>query len=277
MNPATTFRRRPTGDNGMASRKLTGPLFAALCALALGPVPAQDAADPAAEATTTEATPTPAPAGAPAPKIEATVEEINSMIGLPSTASLARESDEDPAKPKSMFTDDTSILAVFGEKPSFVYFPEGVDPMVIPWVRQQIIAQELLDKARVLAAAGDDQKAMATLQEILDKYVATPSAQDARRELDVIRARISEPTGTTTAAVTPEDQKIQLPKAVADNTKGIFYFGGAGSQVVIFDEILGVGDRVPKYANVTIKDIQPGLVVFEFQGRQFEVQVDGSL
>ncbi len=262
--------------------------LAAAIALSLGTLAwpacltAQDAGTtaPPAEATSTESASVPAPAaGGPMPKIEASVEEIQRLIDLPSTAQLGLESDEDPTKPKTMFADTKAILDVFGEKPVFVYFPEGVDPMIIPWVRQQIIAQELLEKGRILAAAGDNQKAMAIFQEILDKYAATPVAPDARRDLDIVRKRVQSEaeTGGPIQVADPTQPEVTLPKAIADSTTGIFYMGPTGSQVIIFDEIVGVGDRVPRYANVVVKEIQPGLIVYEFQGKKFEVTVDGSL
>lgn len=270
----------------MRRHRFAPALLLAIGAFAWTPLLAQgDGApptDPPAEAATTEApggTP-PAPAGmTPPPKIEASVEEIQRLIDLPSTAQLGLESDEDPTKPKTMFVDTKSILEVFGEKPVFVYFPEGVDPMIIPWVRQQIIAQELLEKGRVLAAAGDYEKAMAIYQEILDKYAATPVAPEARRELDVVRRIVTQNAAAEggVQVTSPDQPEVMLPKAIADSTTGIMYMGPRGSQVIIFDEIVGVGDRVPRYANVTVKDIQPGLIVYEFQGKSFEVTVDGSL
>lgn len=269
----------------MRRHRFAPALLLAIGAFAWTPLFAQgDGApptDPPAEAATTEApggTP-PAPAGmTPPPKIEASVEEIQRLIDLPSTAQLGLESDEDPTKPKTMFVDTKSILEVFGEKPVFVYFPEGVDPMIIPWVRQQIIAQELLEKGRVLAAAGDYQKAMAIYQEILDKYAATPVAPEARRELDVVRRIVTDrgPEGGTPILANPDQPEVTLPKAVADATTGIIYHspGGLPSVVVIFDDPIPVGGRIPRYSSITVAEIQLGLVTFEFQGKRFDVQID---
>ena len=226
----------------MRRHRLATALLLASGAFFCAPIFAQDAGatanDPPAEAATTEApAATPAPPTMPPPKIEASVEEIQRLIDLPSTAQLGLESDEDPAKPKTMFQDDKSILDVFGERPVFVYFPEGVDPMIIPWVRQQIIAQELLEKGRVLAAAADYQKAMAIYQEILDKYAATPVATEARRELDIVRRIVTEqgPDGGTPTLANPDQPEVTLPKAIVDSTTGILYMGPTGSQVIIFD------------------------------------------
>ena len=259
--------------------------LAALLAFPLAVVHAQDeevATDEttAAEDVAAEATPTPAPGGK-APVIEATVDDIDRLIALPEGGKLSAESDEDPNNPKAIFKDASIREAVFGERPTFVYYPDGLDPMIIPWIRQQIVAQELLEKARLLENAADWNKAMETYQVIVDNHAATPSINEGRAGLERVRAIIlaqQTPDGKDrTTEIVPPEGKVELPKAIADATSAIYFFGSTGSQVIIFDEILSVGDKVPRHSNVVVKSIEPGLVTFQYQGREFPIQVDGSL
>jgi len=234
------------------------------------------AEDVAAETEETAATTT----GGKAPVIEATVDDIDRLIALPEGGKLAAESDEDPANPKAIFKDANIRAEVFGESPVFVYYPEGPDPMIIPWIRQQIVAAELVEKARLLEAAGDVNKAMETYQVVVDNHANTPSIGEARIGLERARLAILQRDSgneTPTLIENPKGTQIELPKAVADATSAIYYFGASGSQVIIFDEILSVGDKVPRHSGVVVKDIQPGMVTFQYQGREFPIQVDGSL
>jgi hypothetical protein len=257
--------------------------LAALLAFPLAFSYAQDEAaaddETTAEDVVAEETPAVTPGGK-APVIEATVDDIDRLIALPEGGKLAAESDEDPANPKAIFKDANIRAEVFGESPIFVYYPDGPDPMIIPWIRQQIVAQELLEKARLLEQAGDNPKAMETYQIIVDNHANTPSIAEGRMGLERTRIkilnantdRIGDPPPET-----PTGTQIELPKAVADATSAIYYFGSAGSQVIIFDEILSIGDKVPRHSGVVVKDIQPGMVTFQYQGREFPIQVDGSL
>ncbi|MDX2177854.1 MAG: hypothetical protein SF028_15435 [Candidatus Sumerlaeia bacterium] len=267
--------------------RATAPL-AGLFALALAAaVPAQESEWELEQRTMREAAAQeqrqPAAGASAAPATEASVEELQRLLNLPRGARLGSELDEDPSNPRDIFQDAAMRQRALGERPRFIYFPEGPDPMIIPWVRAQIIAQELLDRARALEQLGDLPAAEATLVEIVDKYPTTPSATPARTSLAAVRAKIAAGAnaGTETAETGPSiepppETQVVLPDEVRNNSFAV-YFRGERNQVLVFDDILVEGDRVPRFAGVIVKRIEPGKIVYEYQGEEFEVEVDGSL
>jgi hypothetical protein len=181
--------------------------------------------------------------------------------------------------------DQETIREIFGEKPRFIYFPEGVDPMIIPWQRARIIAEELFEEATVAAANKDFAKAEQILTEIRQRYPETEQGQMAPNELvRVAKLRQEEenkakPQGEKPPEVVrgpePDGQRTaELPDWIRNNTTGIML--SDDKTVIVGDDFLAVGQSVPRYPTVRVKSINASEVTFVYQDKEFTLEVDGS-
>jgi hypothetical protein len=208
-----------------------------------------------------------------------TISEIESTIDLPAAARL-KESQEDPKNPKAAFTKD-QLAEIFSDTPKFIYFPEGVDPMIIPWVREQIVAEELAAEALVAFNARDFDLAEAKWTEIREKYPNTTQGQEAARQIAGIieareRAQRPDAPPVTRPEAPVEQAVVELPTWIRQNTNGVLLQESGDNIVVVGNEFLRVGDAVPRYAGVTIKAISASEVTFSFQNKEFVHEVVGT-
>ncbi|CAN5228875.1 hypothetical protein BH09SUM1_BH09SUM1_11680 [soil metagenome] len=255
--------------------KNTRFLFASLLASAViggATVSAQMGTAPASTdaATMADAEPTPTPI-ALQPRMMNSAGELQQMINLPTTATL-KESEEDPAKPKSVF-DGKDLEKIFGSR--FIYYPEGVDPMIIPWVRERIVAEELFTEAQVAETNSDWNKAESLYKQVRELYPTTEAAgkvPDALQALEIKRPG-AEPI-VDGGIQPPVDGKVGLPEWIKKNTSGVMI--QKDPVVIIGNDFLKVGDPVPRFSSVHVKAITPSEVVYEYQGKEFPVQVVGS-
>lgn len=263
-------------------------VLAAIAALALVPAAhAQDEAPtdaPAAEVPAEDAPAETAPEEeAPAP--EATegsvpLDRIAELIALPPGAQLGREADENLENPgRGVFGDESVAKQILGEKPRFIYYPKGADPMIIPWVRDAIVAAEKFADAEKAIAAGQLETARDLLKEIATKFPDTAEAKKAPDLVAQLDRRIQDinnpPEGGVTTIARPDDTGAELPKDVRERTNGVVF--SANPRVLVFDFILAEGDRVPRYPGIRVKKITESEVIYEFQGKDFPVPVDGRL
>lgn len=212
--------------------------------------------------------------------LDASVSELEQLIGAPGGVRI-REFQEDLENPPNLFDSDERIQDIFGDTPRFIYFPEGVDPMIIPWVRERIVAEELFEEARVATANQDWERALGILAEIRENYPNTEHGQRAPAELARVQGlRDAERAPTTETAepdlpVAPEAQQVVLPNWIAQNTNGVML--SEDPIVIVGNDFLRIGDRVPRYSSVIVKAISESEVVYEFQNQDFAVEVVGTL
>lgn len=253
--------------NDRARRGLRFLPIAALAFGVAGAVFAQDALTPVESDPANDA---PIPEPETTASVEASVDDIQSLINLPPTGQLGKESDEDITKHANIFANTGS------QEMKYIYFPEGVDPMIIPWIREQIVAAELMEKAKALEAAKDYSQALVIVQEVAEKYPETPEGRNA----PTVRSRIqgilaAQASGSSQVTIErPPEGDVELPTPVRINTNGIIVMGSK-PKVLVFDFILGEGDTVPRYTAVRVKKITEGEVTYEYQGQEFKIQVDG--
>lgn len=262
------------------SKHLLAPLAALL--LLAGAVPAQDAEAPAEGAPAAEnAESTVAPEGA----VEDTVPELEALIALPPMARLGRESDENLGKPRNLFESEEARRSLLGDNPRFIYVPEGTDPMIIPWVREAIVAGELLADAekifREAAPNGDrdaGKRALDKLVEIRTKYPQAVVAQAAATLEAQVTAFVSAQSDDPTTSRPINPIRKDLPPWVPSNTTGILLDLEDPSQsiVLVGDYILRVGDALPRYTNVKVKEIRAQQVVYDYDGSEHLVQVKSN-
>jgi len=215
----------------------------------------------------------------PAPGAES-VSELQQLVNLPLTATIGKEYMEDPKAVTTIFKDDETIKRIFGKAPPFIYFPEGVDPMIIPWIREKIKAEEMLEDAKIALANKDFDKSVALLKRLQEELPNTVEGQGAASEI----ARVNKAKEDSLVAATPKGEEELpespiisepvLPKWVSDNTTGVLI--SPVPQVLVGNDFLGVGDSVPRFRGVTVKAIRNAEVVYLFNQKEFTLQVDGS-
>lgn len=216
---------------------------------------------------------------------ELSVGELQQMLNLPPSARIRKEYQEDLENPPSLFElgDEEAILDLFGKKPPFVYFPVGVDPMIIPWVRARVIAEELFEEASVAIANKDFEKAEDILTEIREKYPETEVAPQVPQQLQRVRSLIAQskepgvtptPTPTRDTGPSPGTEETILPPWVRENTTAVMI--ADKRTVMVGNDFLTIGEAVPRYPSIRVKEITTQEVIFDFQDKEFTVTVDGS-
>lgn len=219
-----------------------------------------------------DAVPTPADSAQPATDIS--VSDIEQLINLPISSSI-KEYQEDTNKPKSLFDSQTEIDRIFQKtKPQFIYFPEGADPMIIPWVRERIIAQEKFEEATIATANKDYDKAIAILKEIREKFTNTEEGQKAPAEIDKVMAMKADVGGPGPPPPGPQPTVTELPPWIKTNTSAVLL--SANSTVLVGNDFLREGDAVPRYPGVKVKAITDSEVVYLYQDKEYVVEVVGS-
>jgi hypothetical protein len=222
---------------------------------------------------------------------ETTVIDLEALINLPASARLRREADENAAQPNSVFDNAEVRARYLGEKPRFVYIPKGVDPMIIPWIRERIVVGELIGDAQNEFDAAkrestkDLQIAAATkvlrkVEGIAAEYPSNNRLADIQKMADDIRAYLLTLTSETPDDGRPEKpviaREIQLPTWVRENTRGIIIdpIEPEKSIALVGDLILRQGDVVERFPAVRVKSIQERRVIFEFQQTEHVVLVE---
>lgn len=267
--------------------KLTLPAATGLLLVALATAqdyqdvaPVEDATASSGDASTTM----PSAESSPDPnaRVEMSVGELQQLLNLPPGASL-KEYQEDPKAPKALFKTKDQLSRIFKEAPDFIYFPERVDPMIIPWVRERVVAEELYEEALLARAAQDFAKARQILRQIQDQYPNTDSAVKVVSELasldEEIRKRdedTKKPAVVVDLAATPTPIPITLPDWVTKNTTGVLIGNDGEPVVVVGSDFLRVGDPVPRYAGVRVKSVAPSEVVYVYQDKEFSIEVVGA-
>lgn len=225
-----------------------------------------------------------------------TIEDLEGFINLPSSAQLRRESDEDLTNPRDVFSNEALRQEYLGNQPDYVYIPEGVDPMIIPWIRNQIVAGELMQDARdafsraqetgdVLAA----QSIVRNLEEISTKYPDAPQIADAQSLVEEISNWIlgmqpkddgsDDNKGPEIVEPAPITPNLPLPSWVKDNTTGVIVDteNPEDSVVLVGDFILREGESlVDRYAGVSVKEIAAQQVIYEYNNREHAVIVESN-
>ncbi len=223
-------------------------------------------------------------------RVEATVDEIDALIALPAGARL-READEDPNNPSDAF-EERGVENLLGTSPRVVYVPQGISPMIIPWVREQVVLEELQEEVNRLRSSGTPenlQKALEISRRAIEQYGGNPNAQWARQAeaslLVALRSPDEQQDETPVEIVQgPSTEDVVLPAWIRDNTMGIMFdrSNPANSLVVVGRELLNPGQRVPRYSQVVVKEVgqstvgdkvEDGYVVYEFRNREFLVPV----
>lgn len=225
-------------------------------------------------------------------EVETTVFDLEQYINMPAGARLRRESEEDLNNPTAIFADPETRREFFGEAPPYVYIPQGVDPMIIPWIRNDIVASELLrdvqnafNKAKGLDDIAAARSAAQKLEALITQYPETSSVEDAQKLNTEMRTWIT--TMTAEKPVGPEGPvenvprpvNIDLPSWVVSNTRGVIVDNMNPNQSVVLvgDLILKPGDSLTgQFAAVSVKEVSNQTVIYEYLDIDHVVLVESN-
>ncbi len=197
---------------------------------------------------------------------------VKEYLVVPKTEDLGKESEE-PEMPETLFRTKEDVRKLLGEEPKFVYDPHDLpDPMIIPWVRREVIVRELIEMAQEKIKEGRLQEAKKYLEEVLREYPGSRHIKEARAELNQVKKMLAEGYG-------PEGVRrpqLVLPSWVVSNTSGVIVDKQDSTQSVVLvgDAILRIGEPVPDYDEVVVDEIKEKEVVYRYHSRKFPVVVE---
>ena len=241
----------------------------------------EDAANAAKAATTAGAGAIP-PGSSGVEEVEASIEDIEKLISAPPSAQLGREVDE-PTAPTSLFGEQERINELLGSEPRYVYLPAGGDPMIIPWVRDRVMATELLEEASNILEKNRGKwnpelllQAKEKVVEVIERFPDTEQAKHALELREKIDRILDSRRGTEGEAL-PVGQEVKLPAWIRDNTRGVVFDEEhpEESAVLIGDFVVQKNSRIKSYPGITIEHIDESKVVFKYQGKLFPIPVEG--
>lgn len=216
------------------------------------------------------------PVIADADATDVSVSELQQLVNLPSAVTI-KEYQENLQSPPVLFGSQEEAIRLFKVKPPFIYFPEGVDPMIIPWVRERIVAQELFEEATVATANRDFDKSLDILKTLREKYPNTSEGQKAQEEaarVIALKESQGQPPGAVVDLKPPTQEGPLLPDWIGKNTSAILLT--SSPVVLVGNDFLREGDPVPRYSGVLVKTISASEVVFSYQNKEFTIEVVGS-
>ncbi|MCX8036523.1 MAG: hypothetical protein N3D11_05610 [Candidatus Sumerlaeia bacterium] len=196
-----------------------------------------------------------------------------------------REMDE--TAPINIFADPAVVAKLLVPRKVFLYDAKGRrDPMIIDWIRMEIVNSELLAQAQTYIAEAtqttdpEARKAryLLAIQE-LDRVIKTDptshQGKQAQAMKDKVRALIDQTTQATLKAK-EVTKPPELPPYVPANTRAIVLDQSPRNNhlVLIGDDLLRVGEVVPKYPEVKIAEINRNTVVYEYKGTRVTVVVE---
>jgi hypothetical protein len=210
--------------------------------------------------------------------VEGGMMPIDEGTGMP-----AREIDEVP--PINIFENPEVVKKLlFGRKP-FVYDDRGFqDPMIIPWIRNKILVQELIAQAQAYRQEAERmppseqrmellRKALSELKRAIQINPTDKLGKMAEAEQEAIRKLMDATGDGTTFKPTP---RKDLPKWIIINTRAVIYdqSGENDHKVLLGDDVLGIGEAVPKYPDVKVVEVTRDTVVYEYDGERYPVKVE---
>jgi len=211
------------------------------------------------------------------------------LLPVESEATPRFESEEGPAL--NIFSDPALAQKIlFGRKP-FVYNTKNrPDPMIVPWVRAEIIGNERMERAQTYlkeASGVSDRETKRTrylqaldeLDQVLKADPTSALGRNAQTLAEKIRAEMDKlpPPGTPDKPVATKPP--ELPQWVSANTRAIVYDRSPqhNHMVLVGDDMLRINRIVPKFPDVKVVEINRDSVVYEYLKMRFTIKVELEL
>lgn len=182
-------------------------------------------------------------------------------------------------EPFTLFKTNDDVKNLLMNEPRFIYNPKRLpDPMIIPWVRDQLLAKEKLDRAKQLMIEKDYNEVLKICNDITENHKNAPGIVNQASDLrDKAKKALAELGADKEKKLKQEQGKlieVELPQAVRNGTKGILFSSDGVPLVLVDDNILSEGDEVPNNKGVFIEKVKKtGEVLFRYKGVLFPVTV----
>lgn len=215
---------------------------------------------------------------------------------IASGAELLRKLGLTPKRPKAggreiddpgavnLFPNEEEVRKLLGDNPQVVYrvVVNGTplpDPMIIPWIRQGRVVEELFDEAVVLLGNGRIDSAREKLLALMTEYPSTEQAAQAREILAKLENLQGAPTPRPISrpSASPTPVEVQLNPNVKVSTVLIDPNNPADSRVVIGGRAYAVGEAIRNYPDHKVVSISDDTVIIEVEkqgvSKQFPIPV----
>ena len=171
-------------------------------------------------------------------------------------------------EPRILFSSEQEIRRLLGKSPIFVYNAKNRrDPMIVPWIQNEVIAAELIETATKLKNQDKLTEARSKLMQVISQYPKTKQVGKARKLLQEVNLLITSPRSMT-------GQRIEFPLWIKENTKGLIWDAKSGDHVALVGEyILKQGEQVPNF-DVTVQEIQKDRVIYNYEEKTFEILLE---
>jgi hypothetical protein len=204
------------------------------------------------------------------PPAEMTGLAVSDSRGADARLDLGKESDDTNLTAVDLFH-KPDMRRLLGDEPRFVYAPKDrPDPMLVPWVRNAAIFSEMNTAAELALKAGAIEQAIANYQRILALNDPRYTALVQGKLQEINNAKAAEAAKAANVGVVVAN--IELPSWVTENTTGVID-GGGENMALIGDDLVKVGQSIPRYPEIKVAQISGKKVVYQIQDKTFEIEL----
>jgi hypothetical protein len=224
----------------------------------------------------------PVAVSSPTPTPHEVISEVQIMT-LPTEKQPTRESEEN-AKSRNIIN-DPEVRRLLKQTPDFIYNPaELKDPMIVPWIRNTILVKEFVQNLQKLIREHRLENAKALIsqiKELLPEVTELDVSKDAETQIALANQEIVKTSSTTTTegpgppGVSPiETPIITMPSWIETHVGGVIWQPKAEERTVLIgDDILKEGEKIPRYPDAVVQKINPKSVVVSYRGLLKEISV----
>ena|GEM_PF-1725129 len=226
--------------------------------------------------------PTVVPSPTPTPR--EVISEVQIMT-LPAIEQPTKESEE--AVKSRNIINDPEVRRLLKQSPDFIYNPGDLkDPMIVPWIRNTILIKEYIQSLQKLIKEHQVESAKVVInriKEVLPEITEPDVSKEAEAQIALANQEIMKMSSTTTEApgqpgVSPiETPIIIMPSWIESHVSGVIWQPKAEERTVLIgDDILKEGEKIPRYPDAVVQKINPTSVVISYRGLVKEISVIGG-
>ena len=224
----------------------------------------------------------PAIVPSPTPTPHEVISEVQIMT-IPSVKQPTRESDE-TGQARSIIN-DPEVKRLLKHPPDFIYNPADLkDPMIVPWIRNTILVKEFVQNLQKLIRERRFENAKSLInqiRELLPEVTELDVSKDAEKQIALANQEIMKTGSSTTneasgpSGVPPsETPVITMPSWIESHVGGVIWQPKAEERTVLIgDDILKEGEKIPRYPDAVVQKINDKSVVVSYRGLVKEISV----
>jgi hypothetical protein len=186
---------------------------------------------------------------------------------------LGQESEDEGATSATNLINKPDIRRLMGDNPRFVYDPKGLqDPMLVPWVRNAAIFQELSARAEASLKANELDNAADLFKRILDLNDVRFYSLAVSKLNEIAGLKNERALSALSAQNAAYDVPAELPSWVTENTTAVIV--SPSEEICLVGEYtLSVGDSLPNYPEIKVAGIDRDMVRYQIKSKTYEVEL----